>query len=571
MSTRFSTLRKTIATWLAPELKFTPASSEVNWQRIETLVHGPGASDYLYGSDVFNTAVLACLFAISTAYTEPPLTVYRKLTGGKVEELPDQPLQALLDQPTPENQLTIDEIRFWLAWAKHTDGNAYLIKVRSGDERTGNVVELWPVSPTQLSPYTEPGSGDWITHYRYQVKPGVYRPIPVENVIHLKAGLDDRDMRRGISRLKHLVRQITSDNEAEKFTATLLGNYAVPGLVVWPTNGGVIDPDDADRISAKLRQKFGGENRGNIAVMSKESRVEQFGFSPDEINMPGVHSHAEERISGVMGIPALLAGLGAGLQRSIQDNGRQLREFFTETKLVPEWNADGRKLTASLRADFTSDKRVYVAHDLTNVRALQEDEDAKYKRLSVATGSKAFLTINEARAGVGLDPIENGDEFAGLDVSNGDAKSLEIFGYHIDSGIVEKNEARERLGLPPINDPNEKRRADLLAKLKVAKAVRDAGADLATAFRMAGIDEDVSQQDEEPGTMKPGDDTAKLMADLDKWRRKALKAFAANDRGRLLEDFTLSVIPPAERNMILELLEGAESEEDIKRIFGYQR
>jgi HK97 family phage portal protein len=313
MSTRFSTLRKTIATWLAPELKFTPASSEVNWQRIETLVHGPGASDYLYGSDVFNTAVLACLFAISTAYTEPPLTVYRKLTGGKVEELPDQPLQALLDQPTPENQLTIDEIRFWLAWAKHTDGNAYLIKVRSGDERTGNVVELWPVSPTQLSPYTEPGSGDWITHYRYQVKPGVYRPIPVENVIHLKAGLDDRDMRRGISRLKHLVRQITSDNEAEKFTATLLGNYAVPGLVVWPTNGGAIDPDDADRISAKLRQKFGGENRGNIAVMSKESRVEQFGFSPDQINMPGVHNHAEERISGVMGIPALAGRPGGGL------------------------------------------------------------------------------------------------------------------------------------------------------------------------------------------------------------------------------------------------------------------
>jgi hypothetical protein len=158
-------------------------------------------------------------------------------------------------------------------------------------------------------------------------------------------------------------------------------------------------------------------------------------------------------------------------------------------------------LTASLRADFTSDKRVYVAHDLTNVRALQEDEDAKYKRLNLAIG-KPFMKRNEGRTDVGLDPIPEWD--------TEDA-------------------------VPP----------------QPAMPVQP----------MDGNDPDANQ-----------DDTpAKLMTDLDKWRRKALKAFAAHDRGRLLEDFTLSVIPEPERRMILELLEAAQSEEDIKRIFGYER
>lgn len=495
--------RKSLATLLAPELKFTPASSEVNWQRIETLVHGPGASDCLYGSDIFNTAVLACLFAISTAYTEPPLTVYKKLKDGKTENVPEQPLQELLDQPTPNNELTIDEIRFWLAWAKHTDGNAYLLKVRSGNERTGNVVELWPISPTLITPFTEKDSGDWITYYKYQLKPGVFMPIPVENVIHLKSGLQDRDMRKGISRIKHLVRQITSDNEAEKFTASLLANYAIPGLVVWPTNGGNMTKEDADELTAKLRMKFGGDNRGNIAVMSKESKAEQFGFNPEQMNMPGVHNHTEERISGVMGIPALLAGLGAGLQRSIQDNGRQLREFFTETKLVPEWNADGRKLTASLRQDFTSNKSIFIAHDLTNVRALQEDEDAKYARLSLAIG-KPFMTRNEGRADVGLDPKPEWDK----------------------EDIAPKP-------APVVTMP---------------------------------VDEDGATDD----TPDPDADSAKLFQDLDSWQRKSIKAWQAHDRGRLLEDFTLSVIPPPERMLIMEALEEAQSEGDIRRIFGYR-
>lgn len=388
-------------------LKFTPATPGVNWQRVETLVHGPGAGR-MHDSES-NSALFACLNAIAWSYPEPPLVVYRRDSAGKSRQLQNHPLQELLNAPTPGGELSIEEIRFWTAWAKHVDGNAYWLKVRSGDALTGNVVQLWPISPTLMRPVTARDSGDWISYYEYQRAPGVFDRVPVGNVIHFRLGLDDKDMRKGLAPLKALVRQISTDEEADKFVDALLKNYAVPGLVVVPTNGMSLDEDDADRLTDRLRRKFGGDGRGNIAVLSKETTVHQFGFSPKDLDMSILHRIPEERISAVTGVPAIVAGLGAGLDRATYSNFREAREMFTETKLIPQWGADAAKLNVSLKPDFTSDANVVVGHDITNVRALQEDEDKKYTRLQAATG-KPWMTRNEARTDTGLDPIEGWDD-----------------------------------------------------------------------------------------------------------------------------------------------------------------
>ncbi len=385
--------------------KFTPASADVNWTRIETLVHGPGAS----GAPVrdTNSAVFACLMAIATAYPEPPLTVYRKSSSGIEKKLVDHPLQAILDTPTPNGELSMDEILFWTAWAKHVDGNAYWVKVRSGNAENGNVVELWPISPTLINPVSE--RGEWISFYRYQDAPNHYVRISVANVIHFRLGVDDRDHRKGLAPLKSLMRQVATDDEADNFVSQLLKNYAIPGLVVIPQAGTTLDEDQADRLTERLRRKFGSENRGNVAVMSRESKVEQFGFSPKDLDMSILHRIPEERISAVMQVPAIVAGLGAGLDRATYANFKEAREMFTEQKLIPQWRADAGKLNTSLKPDFSSNRRDFVAFDLTNVRALQEDEDSKYTRLKAAVG-KPWMTRNEARSDIGLDPMEGWDE-----------------------------------------------------------------------------------------------------------------------------------------------------------------
>jgi hypothetical protein len=136
--------------------------------------------------------------------------------------------------------------------------------------------------------------------------------------------------------------------------------------------------------------------------MSTDSRVEQFGFSPEQMNLSSLRDVPEERIAAVIGVPPILAGLGAGLDRATYNNVDALIEYFTEKKLVPLWGMDDAKLQASLKPDFSSDPRVVIRRDLSEVRALQEDMDKKYFRLNTGVqGARPWITVNEARSDVG--------------------------------------------------------------------------------------------------------------------------------------------------------------------------
>lgn len=388
--------------------KFTPASADVNWERVNSLAYGTWNESNTTDT---NSAVFSCLMAIASSYPEPPLTVYKTLGNGQKRAAKKSGegggLQDLLDSPTPNGELTMEDILFWTAWAKHVDGNAYWLKLRSGNAETGNVIQLWPISPTLIKPITE--GNDWISYYKYQVSSSEFVRVPVTNIVHFRLGVDDKDMRKGLAPLKALVRQISTDDEADKFVEALLKNYAVPGLVVIPGPGTSLSPDDADVITEKLRRKFGTDKRGNIAVMSQESTIQPFGFSPDELNLSVLHKVPEERISAVLGVPAIVAGLGAGLDRATYDNARSMGEWFTERKLIPQWRSDQRKLSISLLPDFTSNPNISIEFDLSDVRALQEDEDAKYKRLQIAVG-KPWIIRNEAREDTGYDAIEGWDD-----------------------------------------------------------------------------------------------------------------------------------------------------------------
>jgi HK97 family phage portal protein len=243
------------------------------------------------------------------------------------------------------------------------------------------------------------------------VGPNDFEKVDIANVIHFKLGLDDRDLRLGLSPIKRLIREIGTDEQVDKFTAALLKNYGAPGLVIIPGENVPMDAEKAELIRTQFRRKFGGENRGDVAVMSANTDIKQFGFSPEQMDIAILKQVPEERISAVIGVPAILAGLGAGLDRATYSNVKEAREMFTESRLVPDWKMDASKMTTSLKPDFSSDPRVFIGVDLTDVRALQEDEDRKYARLNIGVqGARPWITVNEARTDVGLPPIDGGDE-----------------------------------------------------------------------------------------------------------------------------------------------------------------
>jgi HK97 family phage portal protein len=367
------------------------------------LTHGPGASDTGWRQGDGNSAVFACLMALSMAFIEPHLRVYKRKPDDTLDALLDHPIQALFDHPNPHLDMT--ELLWWLEWAKHCDGNAYLRKLRAGNDRTGNVVQLVPLSPSLCAPVTYRGSGDFISAYRYYYGPGKYEDIPVENIVHFRLGVDDQDMRLGLSPLKRLVRLISSDDEASKFANALLQNFAIPGLVILPAKGTEVTAEKALDLKQRISATFGSDNRGNVGVMSAGADVKQFGFSPHDLNLKELHQIPETRICAVMRVPPAVAGVSVGLeQTSNYASFREVREMFTEGTLLPEWRMDAAKLSASLVPDFTNDPAIRIAFDLGDVRALQQDVDAQYTRLTAAVQA-GWVMPDEARAEVGLPPM----------------------------------------------------------------------------------------------------------------------------------------------------------------------
>lgn len=394
----------------AGETKFLPSDPSVNWQYVNHLVYTANTSAFEgSGTGDANSAVFACLMVLCYASIEPPLRTFRERKG-KRDELPDNPLQDLLDDPNPD--LDMLEVRWWLNYARHIDGNAYLVKVREGNG--GQPSQLWPVSPSRMTPWTERDSPNFIDYYRYQRADGDYEKIPKEDVIHFKLGVDERDHRKGLAPLKRLVREIASDAEATRFADALLTNFGTPGLVISPPEAVEMTPESIELMKQRTKNAFYGANRGNVAVLTGGATMQQFGFSPEQMNLKTLHDFPETRIAAVMGVPASMAGLGVGLEQTSNfASARQMSENFTETKLKPLWRMDEAKWNKQLRRDFTDDKTIVIAHDLTEVAALQEDMDAKYKRLTEAVKAK-WIFPDEARSEVGLPPMPDGKgaEFA---------------------------------------------------------------------------------------------------------------------------------------------------------------
>ena len=377
--------------------------------QITTLTYTPPGWQFRYDrgdGSAMNSAVYACVQAIAAAIAEPELRVYRADGSERVEAVPGE-LGRLLERPNP--YMSLDTLLGYLATCLHVDGNAYWRKLRSGDPEDGPVVELWPISPSRMTVETTGGSGDFITRYRYARGSAAPESISAGNIVHFRYGLDDDDHRVGQAPLKRLLREISSDDQATRYADRLLANLAINGLTLsFDKEAAPIDQATADQLKARIQAAYGGDNAGAAAVLSPGAKLDALGFSPEQMSMEILHRVPEERISAVLGVPAIVAGLGAGLQRATYSNFKEARETFTEQKLIPLWRHLAAEITLQLVPDFDASGRTLVDFDTSDVRALADDQNAAATRLKTLVEA-GILTTDEARAEIGYEPLPSSE------------------------------------------------------------------------------------------------------------------------------------------------------------------
>ena len=351
-----------------------------------------------YGSSV----VMAPLKFIQRVFPEAPLRVRR---GADLDSLlADHPMIRLIRKPNrfySGNALWRATIACWVL-----NGNAYWVKVR---DRMLGVAELWWVPPWLIEPKWPEDGSEFISHYEYRPAGGETVEVLPSEVIHFRNGLDPRNPRLGMSDLHSVLREVFSDDEASNFTASILRNMGVPGVIIAPKQG-TVSRDEARAAEEVFMRRFSGDKRGGTMAMQSATDVHQFAWSPAQLELASVRDVSEERVCAILGIPAAVVGFGAGLQQTkVGATMRELVQLAWISGIVPMQHVMASDLENQLLPDFEPAPEEFEAFfDEAMVEALQENEAERARRLNIGVAG-GWVKVSEARRAFRY-PVTSADE-----------------------------------------------------------------------------------------------------------------------------------------------------------------
>lgn len=388
-------------------------SSWGSWDAaLDRRMYGQGSSKVDWGARLgdpsFSSLVMALYRFLASTLPSPPLQVMKRSGGrsgkkGEAEPIEDHPLTQLWNHPN--GSYSGSTLRKGLAFSWATRSEAYIIKTLN---RVGEPLELWYEPPFSIRPVWPIDGSEFVAHYEVN-RMGSWIPIPKEQVIHLRDGLNPYNQRVGLDTTVSVLPELVGDQESAYYYASLMGGSGVPPFLVGIDPQVQMTPQEVAAFQKRLVGMTTGDRKGEPVVV-KGGRAYKLGFTPRELNFEEARIVPEDRFCAVRGIPAVVLELGAGRKNSTYHNvaeaeGRAWKDF-----VLPLLTHLSEELDTHLLSDFEETDEngrvtsgAFCQHDTSNIPAMQEDEDSKATRWEglVTTG---IAMRREARSAMKLPP-----------------------------------------------------------------------------------------------------------------------------------------------------------------------
>jgi HK97 family phage portal protein len=360
--------------------------------------------------DTWNSSVPAIAIQwLGDRFSRPTPYVSQIVRKGEYRRLPKSDVINLWNRPNPYYGRRVLEKAIGLSLK--VNGNAYVHIARDMNGR-GKPAELWWIPHFRVEPTWSPDGDEFIGGYRIQVPGFADVDVPAKDILHFRDGIDPRNERLGMSPVASCLREVCTLNEEAGYTAALLTNSAVPGLMVIPDSPELRpSKEDADRIKGKIADAFTGDGRGSSIVMGGRYKVVPVGFSPEQLALDKLPLGASARVASAFGVPLMAMGL-PDPGKTYENVSQALKIGWGCVRSIHEIQADTIRHGLFPEFGLDPDKHVWE-YDYSAVEEMQESLDDLHNRTR-QDYLAGLITKNEARDVLGHEPDPDGDDYVAV-------------------------------------------------------------------------------------------------------------------------------------------------------------
>ena len=244
--------------------------------------------------------------------------------------------------------------------------------------------------------------------------------VPASDVLHIKAPNPDYDEEGdwlfGQSPFRAARRSIQTHNDSLDSGVWFLQNKGAQKILFNKDSEMDLSPEAVTQLKNKLRsQSQGTKNTANLPIVDGEFGVLDISSDPSDLLVLEQREFAAKEICNALNFPIQLIGIEA----STYQNAKEAKKALWENVIIPELCEIRAGLNRWLTPKFG--ENIILDFDVTDVDALQEDRLMRGKAIKEFAG---MVTINEARAMAGLQPVDVLGEFNGDDMYVGFTQAI---------------------------------------------------------------------------------------------------------------------------------------------------
>lgn len=364
--------------------------SMVDGGDVSTTYSSMSRSGYMSNGATYNAirSIAQCAGAV-------PWALFTGTGEDKDRILASHPLTDLWARPNPlmGNSRFIENIVSYLQIA----GECFIVTSDSEGNPGGTNARSIPEMLTFMRPdnvdYNNPT--DPLSDLTWKIN-GRNIHIPRESVLHLKwfHPLDDN---RGLSPIEVSRVSIEQSNLSRLWNKSLMKKAGRPSSIL---KSRVSPPKEVrDKILQRFRENIGGAaNAGDVIFLTGDVEWEKAALTPEEMSWSEGQKMAGRDISVVQGTPPQLNG---DTEASTYANYQEARKALYQETVLPILTFIRDEFNVWLTPRYSNSISLDILK--SEIDALQEDRGQEWARISNAD----WLTINEKRKAVGLDPISD--------------------------------------------------------------------------------------------------------------------------------------------------------------------